>query len=81
VAVDEKGTVTLSKNFGTAAQQSGAGCGNIKPIGITGTPAIDAASRTIYFDTAVADGNGNIAKHLIHAVSIDTGVEHSAGGR
>src|SRR6516164_840872 len=28
-------------------------CGNIKPLGITGTPVIDAKSQAIYFDAAV----------------------------
>ena len=46
-------------------------CGNIKPLGITGTPAIDAASRTLYFD-AMTGGSGT-PKHLIYALSIDDG--------
>lgn len=75
-ALDETtGMLAWSKpaSFGTPANQSGAGCGNISPIGITGTPAIDLATRLIVFDAASADGNGNIATHTIYGVSIDDG--------
>ena len=61
------------KNFGTAATNSGAGCGNVHPLGITGTPAIDLATRLIVFDAASADGSGNIATHTIYGASIDDG--------
>lgn len=74
-ALDQSGKTIWQKNFGTPAQQSGAGCGNISPIGITGTPAIDLAARLIVFDGATAGNNGNIGTHVIHAVSIDDGSE------
>jgi hypothetical protein len=61
------------KNFGTAATNSGAGCGNVQPLGITGTPAIDLATRLIVFSAASADANGDIATHTIYGVSIDDG--------
>jgi hypothetical protein len=61
------------KNFGTAATNSGAGCGNVHPIGILGTPAIDLATRLIVFDAASANAGGNIATHTIYGVSIDDG--------
>jgi outer membrane protein assembly factor BamB len=60
-------------NFGTPANQSGVGCGGISPIGITGTPAIDLATRLIVFDAATSDNNGNIKAHTIYGVSIDDG--------
>jgi hypothetical protein len=63
------------KSAGTAATRTGAGCGNISPIGITGTPAIDQASRLIVFDAATADSSGGIKTHTIHAWSIDTFAE------
>ena len=50
----------------------GANCGNISPLGITGTPAIDIASRTMYFDAMIRENNA--AHHRIYAVSIDTGM-------
>jgi len=48
------------------------GCGNIHPLGITGTPVIDAASRKLYFDAMTASG-----KHMIHALSVDDGMSPS----
>jgi hypothetical protein len=64
-----------SVSVGKAATGTGAGCGNISPIGITGTPAIDLATRLIVFDAATDDGAGGIATHTIHALSIDDGSE------
>jgi hypothetical protein len=75
-ALDEtSGAVVWQTSVGTPAQNTGAGCGNISPIGITGTPAIDLATRLIVFSAASADGSGNIATHTIHALSIDDGKE------
>jgi hypothetical protein len=49
----------------------GAGCGNITPLGITGTPVIDFDSRTLYLDAMIRDNNA--AHHRIFALSIDDG--------
>src|SRR5262249_46114535 len=43
-------------------------CGNIDPLGITGTPIVDKASRTIYLD-AMTTGPA----HLVFALSLDDG--------
>ncbi len=59
--------------LGTAAQNTGAGCGNVSPIGIIGTPAIDLTTRLIVFDAGKDDGSGNVATHTIWALSIDDG--------
>jgi len=59
--------------LGTAAQNTGAGCGNVGPIGVIGTPAIDLATRLIVFDAGKDDGNGSVATHTIWALSIDDG--------
>jgi hypothetical protein len=59
--------------FGTPAANTGLTCGNIQPIGITGTPAIDLATRLIVFDAGTDDGQGGLGKHTIWALSIDDG--------
>jgi hypothetical protein len=65
-----------SKSAGTAPQNTyTGGCGNIHPIGITGTPAIDATTRLMVFDAATANAQNTIATHTIHAWSIDTFTE------
>jgi hypothetical protein len=61
-----------AKSAGTSASQSfNGGCGNISPIGITGTPAIDLTTRLMVFDAVSADSGGFIKTHTIHAWSID----------
>jgi outer membrane protein assembly factor BamB len=75
-AIDEKtGLPVWRKSMGPPATRTGSGCGNISPIGITGTPAIDAATRLIVLSAATADASDDVATHTIHALSIDDGSE------
>jgi hypothetical protein len=67
------GMPVWQKTLGTPASATGAGCGNIAPLGITGTPAIDPVSRTLFIGVAV--GGSAITEHEIHALSIDDGSE------
>jgi len=46
-------------------------CGNIDPLGITGTPVIDEATQAIYLDAMVSDTAG--AHHRIFALSLKDG--------
>jgi len=46
-------------------------CGNINPLGITGTPVLDPSSETIYLDAAVERENG--PRHQIFALSAKDG--------
>ena len=43
------GAIIWQRNVGTAIT-SGLPCGNINPLGITGTPIVDLASRSLFFD-------------------------------
>jgi outer membrane protein assembly factor BamB len=73
-ALDEAtGAAVWHQNMGAAPTQTGAGCGNISPIGITGTPAIDLETRTIVFDSASATAANGIKTHTIYGLSIDDG--------
>jgi hypothetical protein len=47
--------------------------GEIDPFGITGTPVIDAASKTIFLDAMTSADGGATKKHKIFALSIDDG--------
>jgi hypothetical protein len=49
------------------------GCGNIDPLGITGTPIIDGATRTIYVDAMLIASANATAQHQIFALDADTG--------
>jgi len=73
-ALDEAtGKPAWTVNVGPAAQQSGAGCGDIMPLGVTGTPAIDPATKLLVLDAAVADGSGNIGSHTVFAIDACNG--------
>jgi outer membrane protein assembly factor BamB len=50
-----------------------AGCGNIDPLGITGGPVIDGATRTIYLDAMTIASADATAQHKIYALDADTG--------
>src|SRR5215471_8598452 len=63
------GTVIWQVNVGTPFP-GGIPCGNILPVGITGTPVVDLASRSLFFDAMI---NGNPNKHFIYSLNVDTG--------
>jgi hypothetical protein len=46
-------------------------CGNIDPLGITGTPAIDQSRQAMYLDAMVATTDG--PQHLIFGLSLQNG--------
>jgi outer membrane protein assembly factor BamB len=52
-------------------------CGNMDPLGITGTPVIDAASRTLFVDAMTTPDRGATKKHLVFALSLDDGSTRS----
>jgi outer membrane protein assembly factor BamB len=61
------GTIIWQRNVG-APITTGLPCGNISPIGITGTPIVDLGTRSLFFDAEVS-GVG----HRIFSLNIDTG--------
>ena len=71
-ALNGAGAPIWDKSFGAPAS-SNLPCGNIVPLGITGTPVIDAASRTIFFDAMTTPDGNRTFKHLIYAISLDDG--------
>jgi hypothetical protein len=67
------GTLLFGKSFGTPLGTSPCAFSDNGGFGITGTPVIDADSRTIYFVNASATGGSTV--HAAHAISADTGEE------
>src|SRR6059036_1982618 len=63
------GTIIWQRNVG-APVSSGLPCGNINPVGITGTPVVDLVSRSLFFDALI---DGATKKHFIYSLNVDTG--------
>jgi hypothetical protein len=71
-AVD--GSVIWQRNVGDPVSLSDLVCqGDIDPIGITGTPVIDLASRALFFNAMITPDGGQTKKHLIFSLNADTG--------
>src|SRR5438094_5026701 len=49
---------------------SGLPCGNVSPVGTIGTPVVDLASRSLFFDALI---DGTTKKHFIYSLNVDTG--------
>jgi hypothetical protein len=67
----QTGNEIWRRAVGTPVPRSSLPCGNISPLGITGTPVIDPASEAIYFNAAVADANG--PRHRIFGLALKDG--------
>ena len=71
-AFDEKtGAQKWMRTLGEPAAQGGLHCGNIWPLGVTGTPVIDPARATLYLDAAVM--RDNQPRHEVYALSLADG--------
>ena len=71
------GSVIWQRNVGAPVPLSNLPCGDINPLGITGTPVVDLPSRTLFFDAMTTPDNGLTKKHLIYAMNVDTGTTNS----
>src|SRR5947207_3082081 len=69
------GTIIWQRNVG-APVSSGLPCGNINPVGITGTPVVDLVSRRLFFDALI---DGPTKKHFIFSLNVDTGATTPGG--
>jgi len=67
------GKVAWKKSLGAPVPRSTLPCGDISPLGITGTPAIDAIKDAIYLDAMVLAPDGSGAQHLIFGLSVTDG--------
>jgi outer membrane protein assembly factor BamB len=64
------GSVIWQRNLGPAVT-SGLPCGNISPLGISGTPVVDLSSRSLFLDAMI---DGATKKHFVYSLNVDTGV-------
>ena len=67
----QSGREVWRKSVGRPVPRSALPCGNINPLGITGTPVIDPATQAIYFDAAVEESDG--PRHEVFGLSLKDG--------
>jgi outer membrane protein assembly factor BamB len=67
------GAEVWQRSLGAPVGRAQLPCGNIDPLGVTGTPVIDAASRTLFVDAMTTGDGGTQAHHRLAALSIDDG--------
>lgn len=60
-----------TRSLGKPVPRSSLRCGNINPLGVTGTPVIDEAREAVYLDAAVEARSG--PRHLVFALSLKDG--------
>lgn len=65
------GRVVWRTALGRPVPRAALPCGNIDPLGITGTPVIDAARGAVYFDAM--NGDQGAARHLIYGLRLADG--------
>jgi hypothetical protein len=65
------GRLVWQKSLGHPVTSAMLPCGNIDPLGITGTPAIDQSLQAMYLDAMVTTGGG--PQHLIFGLSLKDG--------
>jgi outer membrane protein assembly factor BamB len=73
-ALDSRtGVPAWKSTLGSPVGRSHLPCGNIDPLGITGTPAIDERTQTVYLDAMISDKASGAPKHMIFALSLKDG--------
>jgi hypothetical protein len=71
-AVD--GSIIWQRNLGAPVPLDDLPCpAKFDPMGITGTPIVDLASRALFLDEMTTPDGGTTKKHLIFSLNVDTG--------
>jgi hypothetical protein len=60
-----------SRSLGPSVDRGALRCGNISPLGVTGTPVIDPQTRAIYVAAAIGGDRG--VRHLLFALALADG--------
>jgi hypothetical protein len=66
------GNIIWQRNIG-APSTAGQPCGNINPLGITSTPVVDLATRSLFVAGMTTPDNNATKRHLIFSLNVDTG--------
>jgi outer membrane protein assembly factor BamB len=65
------GAEVWRRSLGKPVARSSLPCGDIDPLGVTGTPVIDEVTEAVYLDAAVDSPSG--LRHLVFALSLKDG--------
>lgn len=67
------GAVRWQRRLGAPVAKADLPCGNIDPLGITGTAVIDPRSRTLFVDAMTTPDGGASKRHLVFGLATDDG--------
>jgi hypothetical protein len=67
------GRTVWTRKLGAPVPLGALPCGNIDPLGVTGTPYADGSTRTVYLDAMTTLDGGKTKRHLVFALSADDG--------
>ena len=67
------GTIIWQRNVGEPVSADDLICTKLDPMGITGTPVVDLASRALFLDAMITPDGGTTKKHLVLSLNVDTG--------
>ncbi len=67
------GSIIWQRNVGPPVSADNLICTKFDPMGITGTPVVDLASRALFFDAMITLDGGETKKHLLFSLNVDTG--------
>jgi outer membrane protein assembly factor BamB len=71
------GQVVWQTHVGAPVPMSSLPCAFINPVGISGTPVVDPATRALFFDAMTTPDGGVTERHLIYSLNVDTGATNS----
>src|SRR6266702_4636673 len=67
------GSIIWQLSVGAPVPADDLACTKIDPLGITGTPIVDLASRSLFLNAMTTPDGGETKKHLIISLNVDTG--------
>jgi len=67
------GSIVWQEKLGDPVPRTSLPCGDIDPLGITGTPVIDFASKTLFVAAMSSADGGTTIKHLVFGLSTEDG--------
>jgi hypothetical protein len=67
------GSIIWQLSVGAPVPADDLACTKIDPLGITGTPIVDLASRALFLNAMTTPDGGETKKHLIFSLNLDTG--------